>query len=228
MARIGTRGGWIVALGLTLACTSGAPAGGAGPAAPPPAAATAAAPAAPATETARTPLKLKVGLVPGAPSSGIYLGIAHGYFAEEGLEVAIEPFDDDVVNWTILSFADQLPALANGAIDVGFNTEPFVARAVQTGVGVRWKGMDEFFPNHQLTVVIYNPDFARDHPDAARRWLVAYLRGARDFTDAFKHGRDKAGVVRVLIENTPIKDAALYEAMVPSGIDPDGALNQES
>ena len=287
----------------------------------------AAAPAAPATETARTPLKLRVGLVPGTPSSGIYLGMAHGYFAEEGLDVDIEPFDagersipalatgqieisasglsaglygaisrgsdlrvvagmttnepgysssaavgaqgplrgggdprggrparahgrpdraqhgfaidagralrgagldDEVVNWTILSFADQVPALANGAIDVGFITEPFVARAVQTGVGVRWKGMDEFFPNHQLTVVMYNPDFARDHPDAARRWLVAYLRGARDFNDAFKHGRDKAGVIRVLIENTPIKDPALYEAMVPSGIDPDGALNQES
>ena len=265
--------------------------------------------------------------MPGTPSAGIYLALAHGYFAEEGLDVETEPFDageraipalatgqieisgsglsaglygaiargsdlrvvagmttnapgysssaavvrkdlydagairevpdlrgrtaaliapstsfaidagralrgagldDDVVNWTILSFADQIPALANGAIDVGFITEPFVARAVQTGVGVRWKGMDEFFPNHQLTVVMYNPDFARDHPDAARRWLAAYLRGARDFTDAFKHGRDKAGVVRVLIESTPIKDAALYDAMVPSGIDPDGALNQES
>src|SRR3954452_6746487 len=80
MARIGTRGGWIVALGLTLACTPGAPAGGAGPAAPPPAAGpapptAAGGPAAPATETARTPLKLKVGLVPGTPSAGIYLGL---------------------------------------------------------------------------------------------------------------------------------------------------------
>src|SRR5262249_43167223 len=134
----------------------------------------------------------------------------------------------DSANWRLLSFADQIPALANGAIDVGFMTEPSVARAAQTGVGVRWKGMDEFFPNHQLTVVMYNPDFAREHPDAARRWLAAYLRGARDFTDAFKHGRDKAGVIRVLSGNTRIKEAALYDAMVPSGIDPDGALNQES
>jgi NitT/TauT family transport system substrate-binding protein len=280
-----------------------------------------------APAAAGAPLKLKVGLVPGTPSAGVYLAIARGYFAEEGLEVELEPFDagersipalatgqieisasglsaglygaiargaelkavagmttnepgysssaavvrkdladagairevpdlrgrtggmiapstsfaiaagralraagltDDDVNWTILSFPDQVSALANGAIDVGFITEPFVARAVQTGIGVRWKGMDEFFPNQQLTVVMYNPDFVREHPDAARRWLVAYLRGARDFVDAFKHGRDKAGVIRVLIENTPIKDPALYEVMVPSGIDPDGAINLES
>jgi NitT/TauT family transport system substrate-binding protein len=336
MARVGNRWAWIGALGLSLilGCTTSAPAGG-GAAAPRPPATTAsqAAGAAPATTApaapaeARTPLKLKVGQVPGTPTSGIYLAMARGYFAEEGLEVDTEPFDagertipalatgqieisasglsaglygaiargaelkvvagmtsnepgfsssaavvrkdladagairevpdlrgrtagliapstsfaidasralrgagmsDDDVNWTILSFSDQVSALANGAIDVAFITEPFVARTVQTGIGVRWKGMDEFAPYHQLTVVMYNPDFVREHPDAARRWLVAYLRGARDFADAFRHGRDKAGVIRVLIEHTPIKDPALYEVMVPSGIDPDGGLNQES
>ncbi len=333
MGSIGNRWGWIgaLALSLTIACTAGAPAGSGAtahrpPATTPPQAAAAPATTAPAAPTeARAPLKLTVGEVPGTPSSGIYLAMAHGYFAEEGLEVETAPFDagertipalatgqieisasglsaglygaisrgaelkvvagmsrnepgysssaavvrkdladtirevpdlrgrtagliapstsfaidagralraagmtDDDVNWTILSFPDQVAALSNGAIDVGFITEPFVARAVQSGIGVRWKGMDDFFPNHQLTVVMYNPDFVRDHPDAARRWLVAYLRGARDFADAFRHGRDKAGVIRVLVENTPIKDPSLYEVMVPSGIDPNGALNQES
>ena len=58
--------------------------------------------------------------------------------------------------------------------------------------------------------------------------MVAYLRGARDFVDAFRHNRDRAGVIQVLIENTPIKDPVLYDLMVPSGIDPDGNLNVES
>ena len=37
-----------------------------------------------------------------------------------------------------------------------------------------------------------------------------------------------AGVFQVLAEYTPIKDLSVYEQIVPSGIDPDGALNQES
>jgi NitT/TauT family transport system substrate-binding protein len=146
--------------------------------------------------------------------------------AHRGLQTV--GLSDADVNWVILSFPDQVLALANGAIDIAMLTEPFVARAVQSGAGVRWKGMDELFPNHQLTVVIYAPDFGRDRPEAAQRFLAAYLRGARDYVDAIKHGRDRIGVFTVLAEYTPIKDLSVYEAIVPSGIDPDGELNLES
>src|SRR5579884_446841 len=49
-----------------------------------------------------------------------------------------------------------------------------------------------------------------------------------DYVDAVKHGRDRIGVFTVLAEYTPIKDLSVYEAIVPSGIDPDGELNLES
>src|SRR5438094_740374 len=48
--------------------------------------------------------------------------------------------DVDVV---LLPSPDQPLALGSGAIDAGFTTEPFIARAVQTGVAVRWKGADD-------------------------------------------------------------------------------------
>ncbi|HWP29075.1 MAG TPA: ABC transporter substrate-binding protein [Chloroflexota bacterium] len=159
-----------------------------------------------------------VGLV--APSATLAIDVYRG-LQTVGLS-------DADIHWVILSFPDQVLALANGAIDTATLTEPFVARAVQSGAGVRWKGMDELFPNHQLTVIIYAPDFGRDRPEAAQRFLAAYLRGARDYVDAVKHGRDRIGVFTVLAEYTPIKDLSVYEAIVPSGIDPDGELNLES
>ena len=320
--------GVIAALAVLLqACAGGsAPAA---PAAAPTSGVPAAAAAAPAATVAANPAptRLKIGYIPSAICSGIYLALNRGYFAEEGLDLDMETFDagermipalatnqmvigagglsaglygalnrgaalkvvagltthepgyastaivvrkdlydsgairgfadmrgrtlgliapssglaidmsrafqeagmsDADVNWETLSFPDQVPALANGAIDVSVLTEPFVARVVQSGIGVRWKGMDEVFPYHQASVLMYAPDFPREQPEASVRFLAAYLRGARDFTDAVKHGRDRAGVFRVLAEYTPIKDLSLYEIMVPSGIDPDGALNLES
>jgi NitT/TauT family transport system substrate-binding protein len=43
-------------------------------------------------------------------------------------------------------------------------------------------GDDEIYRNHQLAVVLYSGQFAKSRPDAARRFMRAYLRAARDIT----------------------------------------------
>ena len=133
--------------------------------------------------------------------------------------------DVDVV---ILPSPDQPLALGSGAIDAGFTTEPFIARAVQTGVAVRWKGADDIYPGHQLTVLMYSPDFVERQPEAAVRWLAAYVRGARDYAAAIKGGGDPTWLYQILAEYTPIKDASVFASVVPSGIHPDAALNVPS
>ena len=133
------------------------------------------------------------------------------------------------VETSLLAFPDMVVALGNGVIDAALMTEPFVAYAQQTGSGVRWKGADELYPNHQITVMLYSPDFPRRAPEAAVRWLVAYLRGARDYYHEVLHGSgDKMPMYRILAEYTPIKDLAIYPAMVPTGLEPNGGLNLAS
>ncbi|HZU07606.1 MAG TPA: ABC transporter substrate-binding protein [Chloroflexota bacterium] len=131
------------------------------------------------------------------------------------------------IDLKLLPFPDAALALANGAIDASIMTEPFVARVVQSGVGVRWKGADEIYPWHQLTVLLYSPQFISNR-EAAVRFLVAYLRGARDYTAMIKGGEDPTPLYQILAEYTPIKDLSIYPVMRPSGIDPNGALNRES
>jgi NitT/TauT family transport system substrate-binding protein len=62
--------------------------------------------------------------------------------------------------------------------------------------------------------------------------MIAFLKGARVYNDALKGGHlagSAAGeVIDTLVKHTNIKDKALYAAIVPSGINPDGRPNVDS
>jgi NitT/TauT family transport system substrate-binding protein len=131
------------------------------------------------------------------------------------------------VDLKTLPFPDMAIALANGAVEAGMLTEPFVARSVQAGAAVRWRGADEIYPDHQITAMLFGPDFPTRYPEAAVRFLVGYVRGAREYTRIMTSG-DRTPIYQILAEYTPIKDLDLYAAMQPSGIHPDASLNMQS
>lgn len=129
-----------------------------------------------------------------------------------------------------LPFSDQPGALANGGVDLAFPIEPFVAFAVEQGVAHLFRRVDEFYPGQQVAVVFYGKDFAEQRPEVGRRFMLAYLRAARDYNDAFAKNdpAKRREVVDILIRNTPIKDPAVYDKMVMPGIAPDGRVNVQS
>jgi NitT/TauT family transport system substrate-binding protein len=126
-----------------------------------------------------------------------------------------------------LSQPDSLPALGNRALDVAMLVEPFVTAAVARDVGVRWKTTEEFAPGAQNGLVAYAPQFIENQPAAARRFMVAYLQGLRDYLDAFDLGIDQEEIVDILIKHTAVKDRAIYLTTQPSGFEPNGRVNVE-
>src|SRR5262249_50688162 len=80
----------------------------------------------------------------------------------------------------------------------------------------------------QNGVIIYGQRFAEEQPEAAKRWMVAYLRGIRAYTDSVVKGDDRAGIETILAAHTPVKDPALYAKMQPTGFDPNGRLEVQS
>jgi NitT/TauT family transport system substrate-binding protein len=128
-----------------------------------------------------------------------------------------------------MAFPDMVTALGNGAIDVANPIEPFATLAVSKGFGVIWHRTDEIAPGHENGVVLFSPNFAGNN-DAARRFMLAYLKGARDYNDVFTKGNTarKADIVQILVKNTSVKDAALYDKMVMPGIDPNGRARKAS
>jgi ABC-type nitrate/sulfonate/bicarbonate transport system substrate-binding protein len=133
------------------------------------------------------------------------------------------------VNLTIMSFPDMIAAFANRAVDAGIVIEPFVSSIEAQGTAVRWRGVSEFYGNHQVAAVVYGPGLVEERPEVGRRFMVAYLRGLRAYNDAFgpkRQGRE--AVIQALATHTPIKDPAAYERMRPAGLNPDGTLAVQS
>lgn len=67
-------------------------------------------------------------------------------------------------------------------------------------------------------------------PDLARRFMIAYLRGVRDYNDAFvkKDPAKRQEVIGILTRNTPLKDPAQYEKVSMPGLDPNGRINKDA
>jgi len=136
----------------------------------------------------------------------------------------------DDVDLTVLSYPDMLTALANGAIDGGVLIEPTLSAAVSRGLVAMWEpGFTSVAFNgpYQAGVLYFSDRFAAQ-TDLARRFMVAYLQGVRVYNDAFVKGIGRADVIRVLTQETPIRDPAVYDQMNMAGLDPDGRLQRAS
>ena len=134
------------------------------------------------------------------------------------------------INVITLAFGDMGAALGNGSIDAAQVIEPFVTQIVDKGLGVILKRNDEVVQYQQVAVVLYSPKFASYNPGLARKFMLAYLRGVRDYNDAFvkKDPAAKNEVVQILTRNTPVKDPTLYDKMVMPGLDPKGRVMLDS
>jgi NitT/TauT family transport system substrate-binding protein len=131
-----------------------------------------------------------------------------------------------------MGFPDMNAALANGALDLADQSEPLALLGTEQGILVRLMGVADYYPNRQVSVLMYGGSFVEQQPEAARRFMVAYLRGVRAYEDAFTKNVDRATVVDLLVDRLPVKDRGLYDRMLADGtllyMNPDGYAAVES
>lgn len=123
-----------------------------------------------------------------------------------------------------MPFPDMLVALGNKSIDVAVQNEPFITIGKRRGVLASWKSRNEVVPNHQIAMWLYSPEFIKNQPDLAKRFMVAILRGTRDNNDAFFKNKNKAQIVSILMKYTEMKDASMWDEMEPPALNPDGSV----
>ena len=78
-------------------------------------------------------------------------------------------------------------------------------------------------------MIFYSPTFAADR-DRATRFMIAYLRGVRDYHDAFfgtRAGRAEA-VRSTRGEDDDRSSPRSYDLMAMPSLDPNGAINVQS
>ena len=128
-----------------------------------------------------------------------------------------------------MSFPDMVTALGTGAVVAGMSSEPNITLAVKKGIALKWISWAEVQPNHQAAAIFYNVDFTHQRPEAARGFMVAYVRGIRAYHDALREGGEKkAELVRIMIKHTNLKDPKIYNEIEWPNLNPNGALIAKS
>jgi NitT/TauT family transport system substrate-binding protein len=122
-------------------------------------------------------------------------------------EAKITPKD---VTIKYLNFSDSLAAFAGKTIDVTFLVEPLVTQAERQNLARVLVPGGAIAPGAELSIWIYSPEFAKDK-DAATKFMVAFLKGARDYHDAFFLGKNKDAAIAILTQYLPVKDPKLWE-----------------
>jgi NitT/TauT family transport system substrate-binding protein len=135
-------------------------------------------------------------------------------------------FDD--MTPVYLSFAQQIAALQNKALDGSFLIEPQSTAAVNAGIGVRFADTNEFYPNQQISVIFYSEKFATERKAVADRLMRAWLRGVRAYNDTIKDGKIAApgsdDIVTIMAKSFSMKPELIRE-MYSTAVDVDGAVN---
>ena len=154
------------------------------------------------------------------------LGTANGFALSVYLaRASLTPAD---VHIQPIPFPAQVAALTNGAVPVAIMSEPFATQAIRSEIGVRLITLDEIVPGQQVGTIAYGSRFLATHRDWAEQFMIAYIQGIRAYNAAMARGVEKARIIQILTQSTPIKDAGLWAEMIPAGLNPTGKVNVES
>jgi NitT/TauT family transport system substrate-binding protein len=128
---------------------------------------------------------------------------------------------DDVQKITIPPPAD-LGAMAKDRLDLTVTNEPWVTRLVQGGHGILWWPVQKTIPGFHFGLILYGPNLLEKNPEAGRRFMVAYLKGVRQFSQG-KTARN----LEILAKRTGLAEDLLRTACWPQ-VRNDGRINVQS
>ena len=141
----------------------------------------------------------------------------------EGLKIS----DVDV---KVFPFTQMALAFNNKAIDAAIVIPPFVSQFLDQGHAVAFAAPDDLVQPAPMTiaVIMVNTDWAAKNPDVLRNYYTAYLRGVRDYCNAYHGGKIRAGMVDLLIKTgTETRPDVLNKYPWPAR-DPNGRINTDS
>jgi NitT/TauT family transport system substrate-binding protein len=130
-----------------------------------------------------------------------------------------------------LAFPLHVEALANGKVDAAYTSEPYATIAVKNGSAVKLLGDDGWYPDQQLSALLYSGTFIKN-ADVAFKFMRGYVRAARFYYGALKgggfNGPNGAEVIAMLNAEMPQSDPTIYRQATPPFLNPDAKLSLAS
>jgi NitT/TauT family transport system substrate-binding protein len=118
-----------------------------------------------------------------------------------------------------LSEMVEAQGIATGAVDLMHASEPYVTRFMEEGHYLIERA-SSMAPGLHMGVVAYGPRLSKTDPDLGRRFMVAYLRGVRQYAQG---ATDRN--VDILTRRMGFDGALLRKSCWPA-VRPDGALSE--
>jgi NitT/TauT family transport system substrate-binding protein len=169
----------------------------------------------------KTPRDLK-GMTMSANQPG---GVSYIMLVELLRKYGLTPADVQLQN---LDFPEHVLALGNGKLEATITEEPYATLAASGGEATRVMTSDTWYPDQEISVLIYGRDFLSKR-DLAVRFMRAYLRGVRYYDAALKNGHitgtNAAEVCTIINQTTEVKTPKLCADMIAMAIDPNGRPN---
>ncbi|HWX83740.1 MAG TPA: ABC transporter substrate-binding protein [Xanthobacteraceae bacterium] len=144
---------------------------------------------------------------------------------EIGKLLALAGLSINDVDLKVLPFPQYAVAFANKAIDAGLVIPPFGTQYSKDNVAVPFLSVDELIKPTPMTIAVamINTDWAKKSPELARNFFVAYLRGVRDYCQAYHGGSIRADFIDLVaktgIERRPeiLNNQTAWPARSPDG-----------
>ncbi|MBN9654929.1 PhnD/SsuA/transferrin family substrate-binding protein [Halobacillus litoralis] len=132
--------------------------------------------------------------------------------------------EDDVEFVLMSDFGNMLAAMGNKSIDAALQIEPLITQGEAQNLHVRFGDATDFAPDAQIAMVLGSPDFIEKETDVSVRFMAAYLKGVRDYNDAFLHDEGLDEVIDIMTKHTALKDAEVWKKVGVTGLDPNGEM----
>lgn len=131
---------------------------------------------------------------------------------------------DDVEFVLLGDFGSMLGAIENESIDAALQIEPLITQGIENNFHIRFGDATDYAPESQIALVLGSPQFMNEEKNVSLRFMAAYLKGVRDYNDAFIKGEGKDEIIDIMTKHTALKDPALWEKVFVTGLDPDGKM----
>ncbi len=130
----------------------------------------------------------------------------------------------------ILPFTQMGIALANKAVDAALVISPWSSQFVDQGFGFVLASVDDHVKPTPLTiaVTIINTDWASKNPDLVRNYFIAYMRGVRDYCQAYHGGPNREEVIDIAVRTGAERRPELLHQYPWPARNPLGRLSMES
>jgi len=130
----------------------------------------------------------------------------------------------------VIPFPQMAVAFANKAIDAAIVIPPFVWSFEDQKIAVKFGEADDLIQPSPMTiaVIMVNTDWAKQNKELLNNYFIAWLRGAREYCQAFHGSAARAEVIDALVKSGTERRPELLHKYPWPARSPNGQLNVAS